>query len=525
MSRRARALLVLYGALALFVTPVFPHFLSPNEFARWAVAASVAERGTVEVSRLSPLLGPGFEDLSGRGGRLYANKAPGLAAVALPGYLAARLVVGPPTRGTLRPSLTAMRLVGATLPVLLLGVVFAKAAARFGGDPSRIALALFALLFATPLLAYGLLLFSHALAAAGLFGAWTAVFLPGDPRRLARREVLAGALLGLAVLAEPPVAVPAAFLVGCAAWRRGVARPLRILLGAAPFAACLLAYNAICFGGPFEFSSGHELDPSFRSLAASGVFGVSFPSPGVFLRLLFDPSKGLFVFAPVLLLGIRALPLTARVLGRTAAAALGLLPLSLLLLYAGYPNWHGGFTVGPRYLVPVLPFLVFPLVFREGGRLEAFLLGASAGAVALTTLVFPFVPPGFPLPWGTFSLPLLSRGAVVPNLLHLWPGGGPAVVAPFLFVVLAAAAALGRARLAVAAVGAALWISAGILWNAAVPVAPRERLVRGYVADVYFGRRGALEQEIAATGAPQPRLLSRREAESRRGPGDWPFGR
>ena len=523
MPRRARALLVLYGALALFVTPVFPHFLSPNEFARWAVAASVAERGTAEVSWLSPLLGPGFEDLSGRDGRLYANKAPGLAAIALPGYLAARLVFGPPTRETLRPSLTAMRLVGATLPVLLLGVVFAKAAARFGGDSPRIAVALFALLFATPLFAYGLLLFSHVLAAAGLFGAWAAAFLPAEPRRLARREVLAGALLGLAVLSEPPVVVPAVFLVGCVAWRRGAARPLRILLGAVPFAACLLAYNAICFGGPFEFSSGHEVDPSFRSLAASGVFGVSLPSLGVLFRLLVDPSKGLFVFAPVLFLGLRALPASARVLGRAAAAALGLLPLSLLLLYAGYPNWHGGFTVGPRYLVPALPFLVFPLVFRGGGRLEALLLGASTGAVALTTLVFPFVPPGFPLPWGTFSLPLLSRGAVVPNLLHLWPGGAPAVLAPFLFVVLAAAVALGRARLAVAALGAVLWIGAGAIWNAAVPVAPRERLVRAYVADVYFGRSGTLEREIAATGAPQPRLLSRREAESRLGPRAWPF--
>ncbi|HQR68007.1 MAG TPA: hypothetical protein PLB02_11475, partial [Thermoanaerobaculia bacterium] len=149
MPVRARALLLLYAALALLVLPVFPRFLSPNEFARWAVAASVVERGTVEVSAVAPLLGPLFEDLSSRDGRLYANKAPGIAAVALPGYLAARPVAGPPSRDAMRPALTAMRIAGATLPLLLLGALFARAAVRLGADPSRIPPALFALLFAT----------------------------------------------------------------------------------------------------------------------------------------------------------------------------------------------------------------------------------------------------------------------------------------------------------------------------------------------------------------------------------------
>ena len=525
MPPRARAVLLLYGALSLLVVPVFPHFLSPNEFARWAVAASIAERGTVEISAVAPLLGPAFEDVSRHEGRLYANKSPGLAGVALPGYVVARPVAGPPSRESMRPALTAMRLAGSTLPLLLLGVLFSLAAIRLGADPSRVPPALFALLFATPLFAYGLLLFSHALAAAALFGAWSALFLPAAPRSLARRELLAGALLGLAVLSEPPVAVPAGVLFLCAAWRRGAGRPLRVLLGAAPFAAALLAYNAVCFGGPFEFSSGHEADASFRALASAGIFGVSWPSPATLLRLLADPSKGLLLFSPVLILFVRALLPAVHVLGRGAVMAISLVPLSLLLLYSGYPNWHGGFTVGPRYLVPALPFLVFPLVFRGGGRLEAGLLGASAGAVTLTTLVFPFVPPGFALPWGSFAAPLLSDGLVLPNLLHLFPGGAAAVAGPFLLVAGAALAAIPRERLAPAFLGAALVLCAGLAVNAAGATGPRERLLRAYVADVYFGRAGALEREIAATGTPQPRLLARREAESRLGPLDWPFGR
>src|SRR5512144_2838953 len=105
MPPPARTLLILYGALALLVIPVFPHFLSPNEFTRWATAVSLAERGTPEISAVRPLLGPSFEDVAGVNGRFYSNKAPGLAVVALPGYVLARPLAGPPSREAMRPGL------------------------------------------------------------------------------------------------------------------------------------------------------------------------------------------------------------------------------------------------------------------------------------------------------------------------------------------------------------------------------------------------------------------------------------
>jgi hypothetical protein len=523
MPRRERALLALYGALALLVIPVFPHFLSPNEFTRWAAAASLAERGTPEISTIRPLLGPSFEDVAAAGGRLYSNKAPGLAFVALPGYLLARPIAGPPSREAMRIGLDAMRLLGATLPTLLLATVAARTATRLGAERERVPVVVFALLFATPLFAYGLLLFSHALVAAALFGAWAALFLPVPARAAARRDVLAGVLLGLAVLSEYPAAIPAAVLALTGSWRRGPGRLVRIAAGGAPFALALLVYNRICFGGFFELSSAHEAEKSFRALASSGLFGIGLPSPAALARLVADPSKGLLLFSPFVVLALRALPAVSGCVGRPATVALSLVPLSMLLLFAGYPNWHGGFTVGPRYLVGALPFLVFPLAFRGGGRLEAVLLGASAGAVSLTALVFPFVPGGFALPWGSFSLPLLSHGLVAPNFLHLMPGGAAAVALPFAVVGAAAAVVFGRRRLLPAVLGAALWIGAGAALEALVPPGPRERLVRAYVADVYFGRRGTLEREIAATGVAQPRLLSRRNVEETIGPTPWPF--
>ena len=119
----------------------------------------------------------------------------------------------------LRVALTAMRWFGATLPLLLLGLMFRQRP-----------LAVATLLFATPLFAYGLLLFSHALVAAALFGAWMLLYR-GD------RALAAGALLGVAVSSEYPMIIPAALLVAFAPWRNW----WKIVAGGAPF-AILLAF-------------------------------------------------------------------------------------------------------------------------------------------------------------------------------------------------------------------------------------------------------------------------------------------
>jgi len=538
MRARERAVLGLYVLLALLSVPVFSHFLSPNEFTRWAFVASLAENGTPEISRVLPLLGPSFEDVSGKDGRVYSNKAPGAALVSLPGYLLARPFAGPPCAASMRPVLWAMRLFGATLPAVLLALLHFRSAVLFGAPPARARLAMFALLFATPLFAYGLLLFSHALVAACLFGAWAALFLPRDSTRALRRDVAAGALLGLAVFSEYPAAVPAAVLFFCAAIP-APRRALAVVAGGAPFAAALFVYDTLCFGGAFELSSAHERAEGFRSLASAGLFGISLPSPEIALRLLADPSKGLLVFSPFLLLWPAAFRASRAALPRPARLALALAPLSLLLLYAGYPNWHGGFTVGPRYLVPALPFLVFPFAFRNpgprGSQIESVVIGASTLAVCATTLAFPFVPPGFALPWATFSTFLFERGLTLPNALQIVAP----VAARFVLPVVVVVAALvflegkreesreGRGGTALAfLVGAAACAALGFLLSKQIfLLSPSLLLQRAYVADVYFDQRGVLEEEIARTGVPQPRLLARRERELALPPPTWPFGK
>ena len=189
-----------------------------------------------------------------------------------------------------------MRLAGATLPVLLLAVVFARLAPEEGRSE-----ALFSLLFATPLLAYSLLLFAHALVAACLFGAWAALFAPARGRSAVAATWRRGPF---SASRSSPSTRPRSRPSSSSPSRRGELR--RASSGSSsegflsrPFSP---PTTRACFGSPFRLSSGLEKDPSFRELARQGLFGVGLPRPAILARLLLDPSKGLLVFTPLLLL-------------------------------------------------------------------------------------------------------------------------------------------------------------------------------------------------------------------------------
>src|SRR5437667_2333622 len=384
--KRATLIVVLFGIVSVLMIPVYPHFVSPNEFARWALAVALVEHHTTELTQVATILGPRFEDLSTIDGRLYSNKAPGAKLVGTMGYVLAR-----PFTTSIRPLLTAMRLVASTLPLILLALLMITLAKRLGQE-ERAPFVVATLLFGTPLFAYGLLLFAHALVAAALFAAWAFLFIDDRP-------LLAGALIGIAVFSEYPAAVPALVLL-IVAWNR----VLKVIAGGLPFAIALAAYHYLSFGSVFRLPYGNDQYAAFRELSRSGIYGIQMPSLLTVLKFFLDPGFGLFILSPVLIVSLLALADVKRQLAPRAFAAFILTPLSTILVYSGYPNWQGGWSVGARYILPVVPFLAFALLYRKSDRAEPLLLGYSAAAIALVTLTFPFVPVEFRIPWGTLAM-------------------------------------------------------------------------------------------------------------------------
>lgn len=88
--------------------------------------------------------------------------------------------------------------------------------------------------------------------------------------------------------------------------------------------------------------------------------GFGNPFPTALHGFLFSPGHSVFIYTPLLLLLPWMLPHLARTRRREAALILALTS-SYLLFYASFEYWHGLYFLGPRYLMPVVPFLLLPL--------------------------------------------------------------------------------------------------------------------------------------------------------------------
>jgi hypothetical protein len=118
-------------------------------------------------------------------------------------------------------------------------------------------------------------------------------------------------------------------------------------------------YNVACFGTPFTTNYSHE-NPLFQQ---QGAFARLFTTPqwDVLLLILFSPFRGLFYYSPILLLSIPGFVSLFRSNRTQNEACLIISIMCLFILFnISFNAWHGGWCVGPRYLVPALPLLMIP---------------------------------------------------------------------------------------------------------------------------------------------------------------------
>jgi hypothetical protein len=208
---------------------------------------------------------------------------------------------------------------------------------------------------ATPMAAYGGNFYSHALVASLLIGAWFVTDLEYAPAR----AMLAGLLLGWAVISEYPAALPATIIAIAALWRWRRPSPLLWLtLGGLPPMLLMAIYDWRAFGTPMPI--GYEHSALWQQQHQIGFMSVTYPHAAAFWGLLFGLYRGLFARAPWLLLALPGYVIWWRSrLARSHWWVALLVPLSVLLFYGSSAMWPGGFAAGPRYLVLISPFLAY----------------------------------------------------------------------------------------------------------------------------------------------------------------------
>jgi hypothetical protein len=182
-------------------------------------------------------------------------------------------------------------------------------------------------------------------------------------------------------------------------------------LGGIPAAIALASYNTACFGGPFRMSYDFLSNAGLAEGSARGFYGISLPDPTALGALLFSPSRGLLFIMPVFALSAVGLRRMWTAGLRSEVLCIGAIVIGFLWINAGFYGWHGGWTFGPRYLTPMLPFLAFPLVFapvRSTGFLV--LLGLSVVQVLLVAITFNHIPQDIAHPLREIVVPFLRYG-------------------------------------------------------------------------------------------------------------------
>lgn len=347
-----------------------------NTSSRMLLTCAIVQNGAIEitpfVTRESKILEhPQTRDLAATAdGRFFCDKAPGHSFVGVPGYALMLSLGAVPAMPAGMPaverwpadrwiaSLSSGLLAAATASLVFL---FARAlgCSSFAGLAAALAFGL-----GTIALPYATLNYGHA--SAGFFSLASLYAFWMWPRSIAA-GVAAGLLAGAAVLVDYPQVVFPLALASLSAVQMLLARTERetanwiaFLLGGMPAAILLGWYHYRVTGSPFQFPYTLEFHDELFGYHKEG-YGVpiGWPSAEVAGELLAGRRRGLLWFCPTLL----AAPLGLWVLFRRGegflAAAATATFLGLFWINAGFPAWDGGWSTGPRFLLPALP-LFFP---------------------------------------------------------------------------------------------------------------------------------------------------------------------
>jgi hypothetical protein len=412
-------------------------------------------------------------------GHYYPDKAPGLSMTAGP-FVAFAIVIArmahidtAPLHGRSFTDFAMLAVHVATTMVNGLGLALTAVAVYLLARRHSLSkeAALFGSLtygLASPAFGWATMFFGHSLAGTCLFLGFAGI-LATEPNSIQpRARLLCGAVIGglltWSCVVEYTSALAAA-IIGLFALRRLLeARrdaALQVLAGVASGAVVallpLLVYNNIAFDNPFRI--GYQYVVGFEPMK-QGTMGLSLPRAWVVWQLIFGQYRGILWLSPLLAL----LPLgwyaAWRAFPRDVVVVLVAVPVAYLLVNAGYFDWAGGYSTGPRHLVPSLAFvgLAFAALWdmARSSAARQVLLGlfALSTAISLACTSVTMIATNLPSePMLPFLLDRLAGGDVH-NVLDFalrrfpsWRAAGPTHLVTLLVLPLPWLAAFGFARL------------------------------------------------------------------------------
>jgi hypothetical protein len=373
-------LLILLGSYAYFW-----HSRDWNTASRLILTYAVVDRGTISLTGLHHQTG----DIAYFRGDYLCDKLPGFSLLATIPYSLARLFMRLPAHPLNGPALaywTAdywVTLGTSGLFSALTAVLLVRFAREMGCLPGIGALVGLSYGLATPAYVYATLAYGHQVSAFCLFSAFFLLWKPGESQIATRMGLAAaGILAAYAAVIELQVGPVSAILglylvVLCLLGKRRLDSLAYFGIGAMLPSLLLLTYNFLAFGSPLEMGYFHHATSIFAQVHnKQNPLGLQPPNWQLLRPLLVTRFRGLFFYAPILVLAPPGWIHLARARRWDLFIVSVTVCLAVLLVNLSYPEWTGGWSTGPRLLVPLLPFAFIPIA--------ALLSGTGTRAIALT---------------------------------------------------------------------------------------------------------------------------------------------
>lgn len=369
-----------------------------NSASRLMLTYALVDRWTVAIDGLEDQTG----DRASFGGHFYTDKLPGYSLLAAVPYLLSKAVLRLPSHPLNVPGFAHwpadywVTLGTSGLFTALSGVLLVGLARELGCGPRRAALVGLAYGLATPAYAYATMAHGHQTSSSALLAAFILLRRTGAKHQ-GIRIFIAGLLASYASVIElsigPVAAVLGLYLIAQVLGKRrkpsnlgdfgvGALLPLLVLLG----------YNQLAYGSPWELGYFHHSAKIFADVhSEANPLGLHVPDAHRIMPLLFGRYRGLTYYAPIVVLVPFGLFTLAR-RGEWAAAIVSTASMAAVFaVNLSYPEWTGGWSTGPRLLVPLLPFAMIPVAGCLANGRTWIVCCAAALALAGGVLMLLFV--------------------------------------------------------------------------------------------------------------------------------------
>lgn len=469
--------------LAIGAAYLYPQFLfnihNPNERVRIYMTAAMVEEGSFVIGTRTPReRGRGFADKGvvyerwgyvndkalvcddpemkppNCAGALYSAKAPGSSFLGYPVY-AALYGISKTTTGnapSMETIILVLRLFTVILPTLFMLIAFRRFAASNAYDPVLSDLVTIAIALGSMVYTYSHMFAGHQISAYFLFFGFLAAHRIGQSDRLLW-PALSGLCAGMAVFVEYPMALVSILLLAYALYNRFTLKNFLAFCGGGALPAILMGwFHWSAFGGPHKTAYATLENPQFVKDIAPGFMGLRQPKMENLFGAFVSPFEGLFFFAPwMVLMALAPIGYYIRHFRRDSRDFRALFTVSLAAVAAlaafisCHSLWRGGWTLGPRYIVPIVPFAAI-VVLHAADRLAngfcrlttrlvvAALVLLSVMVTGACSLVSQGFHTDFYNPLVEAAIPLLQKGFITVNLGHLFGLEGLASIAPLIFL-------------------------------------------------------------------------------------------